>query len=112
MDSVKAARSVHDVLSGKKNEEIMSPEGVEEKLIEATCFFMTLTQGGKYRVYAAIVCPCNNPNHSHEARPVGRVHNTKDEATKAAGTHMALMGSAMLDPRALLGAIFGGEDKD
>ena len=110
MDSVKAAVSVETVFQAKKGDEIMSPEGVEESMVEGSMFFMTMTQGGKYRLYCAIVCPCGRPEHAHKVKSLG-VFDSKEQATKMAGTHMMLMGSCMLDPKGTVAFLLGGEDK-
>lgn len=68
--------------------EVISPEGVEERLVEEFVFRITLTGGGKYRVYG--------PGGKAD-RTMG-IYGTLDEAKKDAGYGMPIFGGLIRDP--------------
>lgn len=81
-------------MSDKATEEreVISPEGVEERLIEEFVFRITLTGGGKYRVYGP---------GGKETRTMG-VYDTLAEAKKDAGYGMLILGGLIRDPEKTL----------
>lgn len=76
--------------------EVVSPEGVEERLVEETTFRITLTGGGKYRCY-----------HGSDSKltSVG-VHDTIEEAQKSCASGMIMVGGLTLHPEKVIDAIF------
>lgn len=70
--------------------EVISPEGVEEQLITEFGFRITHTLGGKFRAYVKF-------SEKGQWESVG-ITDTKKEAEKTMGTHMALTGHMMADP--------------
>ncbi len=69
--------------------EVISPEGVEEQLVEEFTFRITLTLGGKYRTYVKL---------SEKSKWYSEgISDTKKEAEKNLGMHMAVAGNMMID---------------
>ncbi len=67
--SIKPTRSIKD-LEFKRGEEVMSPEGVEERVEVGIQFLITLTQGGKYRLVSKDMIRCLLDWKTH-AKPCG-----------------------------------------
>jgi hypothetical protein len=83
--------------------EIISPEGVEERLVEEWLFRITLTGGGKYRVYSGST-----------AKPLPMdVHETLKLAREDLARGMALHGALVLHPEKILDILLksSGPDK-
>ena len=74
----------------KELREILSPEGVEERIVSERVYQITLTQGAKYRVYFI---------NDGERNPVARIFETKEEAEKDLAKSMLLMASLEIDPQ-------------
>ena len=72
-----------------KGKEIMSPEGVEETVILASQTVITLTQGGKYRVYLLGRC-----NHVHNMG----IFTTEKDAVEHMGMVLGVEASMVLEP--------------
>lgn len=72
-----------------KGKELMSPEGVEEQVVLASQVFITMTQGGKYRVYLLGRC-----NHVHNMG----VCDTEAAAKELMGTACSIEGFMILEP--------------
>lgn len=80
-----------------RDDEILSPEGVEEKLIERWTFEITLTGGGKYRLYE---CKDGKDRHS------GHIVGTLKEARKSQARTMIMLGMLVDDPKATIDMLF------
>lgn len=78
--------------------EIISPEGVEERVIEEQGVRVTLTGWGKYRVYLT----------SSDKVTSVRILDTKEEARKEAGMLLAVVGGFLSDPARMIDALLGG----
>lgn len=63
----------------------ISPEGTEERIEVEHTFMMTLTEGGKLRVY-------------HKGEPVS-IHETREEANKGLGFIMGMTAGLIADPK-------------
>lgn len=77
---------------------LLSPEGLDEKIEAQTTFTVTLTQGGKYRVYHNDIA-CS-------------VHDTLEDANGTSYRHMALAANLHLHPQATLDALLAALSKD
>lgn len=88
-----------------KEYDIISPEGVDERVKDEFTARVTLTQGGKYRTYGVI---------GDEVQSKG-VFDTLEEAQKSMAAGLILFGSFMRDPegtvKAALAALVEDEDK-
>lgn len=76
-------------MSEQMQREIISPEGVEERVISEDIYRITMTGGGKYRIY-----------HSSG----GKLHSigvldTREEAEKKLGTGMLMHGGLLVAPK-------------
>lgn len=87
-NSIKATPDIKSLML-TKDMEIMSPEGVEEKIVMACQHIMTLTQGSKYRIYAMGRC-----GHVHNMG----VFDTEKAALEHIGLTMNLEGAMILEP--------------
>ena len=85
--------------------EVVSPEGVEEQLVEEVVFQVTRTLGGKYRTYV------KRQNGSQVVPDHIRVHDDRDSATKCVGEEMAILGMVMNDPKGTMDRILEGLKK-
>jgi hypothetical protein len=89
-------------------DEILSPEGVEEKLLFEQTYQITLTGGGKYRVYYF-------DKRMGDRVPTG-CYDTLPEAREATGTHMNMQSCLILDPKKVINFLFeqiaGRRNKD
>lgn len=74
--------------------EIISPEGVEERLVKELIVRITLTGGGKYRVYMIVESAEKGGLDIHPSS----IHDTKDAAEKKAGGMMMVFGGMIIDP--------------
>ena len=81
-----------------EHEEILSPEGVEERVVRRIEFVITNTLGGKFRIYQSI---------GKKREPVS-VHDTQPEAEKAAAQMIALAGHMLIDPKGTITKILDG----
>ena len=70
-------------------DEILSPEGIEEKVEKEFRFLITLTGGGKYRTYTS---------DGDEIKPIG-IHDTMEDAKKDVGFGMVFTGGMLVDPK-------------
>lgn len=77
--------------------EIISPEGLDERVVHEETFRITLTQGGKYRVY--------HVGNSGKAIPMG-IHEALEPAKKDMGMGMTIVGALEVDAKRTLDAIF------
>lgn len=92
MDQVNAAKSTDNAVVAR-GEDIMGPEGVEERVAVAQGFVITLTQGGKFRAYnAGGFCVKPNCGCHKVAHPAPKVFNTKEEAIEYVGRAMVAEG--------------------
>lgn len=82
-----------------KQREIVSPEGIEERVVNELVGRITLTGGGKYRIYIGISEP-------EEMRSIA-VADTEDEAKKKLGGALMMWGGLLVDPKRALAAILG-----
>lgn len=80
--------------------EVISPEGVEEQLITEFSFRVTHTLGGKFRAYVKF-------SEKSQWESVG-ITDTKEEAEKKMGTHMALTGHMIADPMKTMEKVIEG----
>lgn len=69
--------------------EVISPEGVEERLLEEIKFELTMTQGGKFRFYYS----------TKGVRQPGGVFDTKEEAQQRFYESIMVMGAFFLNPK-------------
>jgi len=83
-------------------DEILSPEGVEEKLIEERAYQITLTGGGKFRTYC--LQKCKKCNEEHRI-PTG-VHDTLKEAQHHSAEQMNFHSALVLKPSSVIGFLF------
>jgi len=83
----------------KVSREIISPEGVEERVELEITFRMTLTGGGKYRVYM---------EDNGKVVPNPTIFTDKESGEKSIGTAMLIHGGMMLDPEKTIGVILDG----
>ena len=83
--------------------EVISPEGVEERVEIEEGFRMTLTGGGKYRIYHL---------HSSGVARAMETYDNKEAATKAMGEMMGIFGMLMADPKRTMEALLSGRKKD
>ena len=72
-----------------KHEEILSPEGVEERVVKRFECMITNTLGGKFRVYQS----------SGKKREPISIHDTQPEAEEAAAHFIAMSGHMLIDPK-------------
>ena len=72
-----------------KEYDILSPEGVEERVKLEMTYLVTLTQGGKYRLYYT----------KNGERIAGGVHDTIEGAYEAIGMRMGVIGALLNDPK-------------
>lgn len=79
----------------KPQREIISPEGVEERVEYEITFRLTLTGGGKYRTY--IISEDRERHAGGEVESAG-VFATEAEALKRLGSSMIVAGSMIVDP--------------
>lgn len=91
-----------DFTISKDPKEFISPEGVEERVIDHHEFHITLTGGGKYRTYATFKGQ-NMP---------GRVFNSIEEARKGMGMDMLMLGSLEVDPIKTINSVVAGLKRD
>lgn len=75
--------------------EIISPEGVEERLIEEIIFRVTMTGGGKFRLYGG----------EQNALRTLEICETEELAKTNIGKYMTLLGSLRFDPNGTLDMI-------
>ena len=87
-DKIKALPDIKTLILSK-GMEIMSPEGVEETVISASTVLMTMTQGGKYRIYLLGRC-----NHVHSMG----VYESEKAGTEQMGIVCSIEGSMLLEP--------------
>ena len=87
-------------------EEIIGPEGIEERLIEEISFRVTMTQGGKFRVYMGTRQKDGSFDWTSK-----EVCNTKEEAGKSIGLGMIIFGSLRRDPETTINAMLKGFKK-
>lgn len=80
----------------KLEEDVMSPEGLEERVKQTNTYEITLTQGGKYRGYAI----------DGNRRTALGISDTFDDAKKKLAMHMGLMASMVVDPKKTLDLVF------
>ncbi len=73
----------------KPNEDILSPEGIEERLKREVTLQITLTQGGKYRIYGII----------NGDRKTINLCDTYEDAQVRMGEAAILLGSLLRDPK-------------
>lgn len=83
-------------------DEILSPEGVEEKLLEERVYQITLTGGGKYRTYYAQKCGSCNDLH----RTSTGVHDTLEKAQHHSAVQMNVQSALVLKPEKVFGFLF------
>ena len=83
-------------------DEVLSPEGVEEKLLEFQLYQVTLTGGGKFRTYYEH--RCNKCEEVH--RTSTGVHDTLEEAKKHVATQMNMQSAMVLNPLKVFGFLF------
>ncbi|MEL7111403.1 MAG: hypothetical protein AAGK93_00515 [Pseudomonadota bacterium] len=84
-------------MTEKRDENILiSPEGVEERIEKTMTFQVTLTQGGKYRLYM---------NLGDERNPDPKLYDSMEEAEKGLWGGMMMMGALKTDPEATLKAM-------
>lgn len=81
--------------------EMISPEGVEEKIIQETSFIVTQTQGGKFRSYV---------KQRGELKPVF-IEDSKEKAFKRIGEGMIVMGGLITDPERMIKTMLDGMKK-
>lgn len=74
----------------KEPVEIVSPEGVEERVLMQYGFRVTLTGGGKYRIYAK--------GESEKDWRSLEIHSTIEEAKQALGRFVMFTGLLLTDP--------------
>ena len=79
----------------KQDQDILSPEGVEERVKKHMSFTITLTQGGMYRVY------CGNNDGGPPMRSL-------PEANKVLVGVMAMFAMLEHDPEKALGIVMDG----
>lgn len=72
---------------------IISPEGTEERIEQEDIFRITLTQGGKFRLYHIIM------RGGKRKESAISVHDNKDEAKKSLASGMMIHGGLELDPK-------------
>lgn len=82
--------------------EVISPEGIEERVVHEEAYRITLTGGGKYRVYHQ-----GGDGKWHSMRS----HDSKDEAIKDMGTGMLITGGLHADPKKTLDLLLGSFEK-
>ncbi len=75
----------------RPSNEVLSPEGVEERIEFEIIFRLTLTQGGKVRLYVV---------EGGETRSIA-VFENKERAMKKLGVLVALKGAMIVDPKGL-----------
>lgn len=85
-----------------KHEEILSPEGVEERVVRRFECIITNTQGGKFRVYQ---------NSGKKREPIS-VHDTQPEAEEVAAQLIAMSGHMLIDPKGTIMKILEGIGRD
>lgn len=80
---------------------VISPEGAEEKMIREVGFRITLTQGGRYRLYSMNT----GEDGKMDAQPVALL-DTLEGAKKHSANLMGTMAALEIDPRKTLDALF------
>lgn len=81
--------------AAKEMREIVSPEGVEERVVKEAVIRITLTGGGRFRVYADT---WDGEASRYHDSTVG-VFDDQKSAEKAAGEHMILLGGMIARPQ-------------
>lgn len=81
------------------SDEIMSPEGVEEKIVYKELLWITLTGGGKFRVYAL--------GSGDRLTSIG-VFDDLDKAKEILAQAMMLAAGLMLDPERTIKTLLSG----
>ena len=83
----------------KGSDELISPEGVEEKVIHKEEYIITLTGGGKYRLYTE-----STGNKRQDLGVVDELGKAKENL----GQVMMVAAGLILDPEGTIKAIIGG----
>jgi|SRR6187399_3266897 len=81
---------------------VLSPELVEEKLIDQRIYQITMTGGGKFRTYYEQHCSTCASMH----RTSTGVYDTLEEAQHHSATQMNLQSALVLKPSTVLAFIF------
>lgn len=82
-------------------DDIMSPEGVEERVHLINGGYVTLTQGGKYRVYIT----------NGKVTSTVRIVDTPSEAERTLLEAVAMQAMACIDPRGFIETMLGKSPK-
>lgn len=77
----------------KETIEVISPEGVEERLVSEQVYQITLTGGGKYRVY--------NINNRGKQAVIG-IAETMDKAEMLLSSFLVVFAMMKIDPDAMI----------
>lgn len=88
-------------MTDTKSREVLSPEGVEERIEIEETFRITLTIGGKFRVYLV---------HNGKADSIGVVDDLK-RAKEQMGMAMLVSGGLITDPMKTIDHLLKGFDK-
>ena len=96
--------NVADLAPPKAETEVLSPEGVEERVVFEEGFRITLTGGGKHRVY--------HLQRGKEPEAM-TICDTLEEAKKHLAKMFAIKGMLTIDPKRTIDALFSGmRDED
>lgn len=82
-------------------DDVMSPEGIEERVHLLNGGYVTLTQGGKYRVYIA----------NGKMTATVKIVDTPSEAERALLEAVAMQAMAHIDPRGFIETMLGKSPK-
>lgn len=85
----------------KNDTDVMSPEGIEERVKASVYARITLTGGGKYRAYFGV---------DGELNSIG-VFPDHEQATARVAQTLTAFGSFQIDPKATLNALLGKESE-
>lgn len=103
-EGIKATLSVKD-LAQMRGVEVMSPEGVEEKLEYNISFAITLTQGGKYRLYG-VQTQCGSPKCKVRHDPISLgIEDTREAMIAILGSVFIKEGITMAAAKMFTGSL-------
>lgn len=88
------------MLSVDKETEIIGPEGVEERLKIDCHFQITLTSGGKFRLYC----------HGYKGMEPYANYSTLEAAVEELVHKMTVLSAFLIDPAELIKSALGGGD--
>ena len=84
----------------EKLREIISPEGIPEKVMHHFQYLLTKTEGGKFRIYSI--------DFEGKYSPMHEVFDTLEEGRETLGMIIAAMGGLLVNPKETISALMEG----